>query len=103
VADKLRELSGNISAVARAFRTTRQSVYSFIGRRPDLKAVVAESRETMKDNVESALYTAALRGDAWAVCFFLKCQAKDRGYVEHEKPRPRSRAELEADLDLLVG
>jgi hypothetical protein len=23
-----------------------------------------------------------LKGEAWAVCFFLKCQARERGYVE---------------------
>ena len=36
----------------------------------------------MLDNTESALYVAALRGEAWAVCFLLKTQGKSRGYVE---------------------
>jgi hypothetical protein len=39
----------------------------------------------MLDNVESALYTAALAGEAWAVCFFLKTQGKARGYVERSR------------------
>jgi hypothetical protein len=41
----------------------------------------------MKDDAESALYKAALAGEAWAVCFFLKTQAKDRGYVERVQHR----------------
>lgn len=36
----------------------------------------------MCDNAESALNRAVINGEAWAVCFTLKTQAKDRGYVE---------------------
>jgi hypothetical protein len=39
----------------------------------------------MIDNVESVLYSKALAGEAWAVCFFLKTQAKHRGYVERQE------------------
>ena len=31
---------------------------------------------------ENSLFEAIRRGEAWAVCFYLKCMAKDRGYVE---------------------
>src|SRR4029450_2769461 len=31
---------------------------------------------------ENSLYEAIRRGEAWAVCFYLKCMAKDRGYLE---------------------
>jgi hypothetical protein len=36
----------------------------------------------MKDNAESSLYRAVLDGEPWAVCFYCKTQAKDRGYTE---------------------
>jgi hypothetical protein len=26
-----------------------------------------------------------LAGEAWAVCFYLKCQARDRGYIEKQE------------------
>src|SRR5262249_17341747 len=48
---------------------------------------------------ENVLYEAALRGEAWAVCFYLKCQAKDRGYVERQETRDVS----DEDIDALVG
>lgn len=82
VEQKLREASGNFAAVARAFGVTRTAVWDYINRRPALQAVAKECRETMKDNVESSLYSSALAGEGWAVCFFLKTQAKDRGYIE---------------------
>jgi len=39
----------------------------------------------MLDNAESVLYKAVLNGEAWAVCFFLKCQGKSRGYIERQE------------------
>jgi predicted transcriptional regulator len=82
VEEKLRELSGNAAAVGRAFGVTRSAVTHYIQRHPSLRAVAKEARETMKDNAESALYKAVLNGEAWAVCFYLKTQARDRGYTE---------------------
>jgi|SRR5215471_11591098 len=82
VEEKLRKLSGNQAAVARCFSVTRSAVCHYIQRHPSLVAVAREARETMTDNAESALYKAVLAGEAWAVCFYLKTQAKDRGYVE---------------------
>lgn len=82
VEDKLRELDGNMAAVGRFFGVTRQAVHQFCKGRPTLEAVSADCREAMKDEAESSLYKAVKEGEAWAVCFYLKCQAKDRGYVE---------------------
>lgn len=79
---KLRELNGNMAAVGRHFGVTRQAVWDFVHKRVTLQAVAKDIREGMKDHAESALQAAVLRGEAWAVCFFLKTQAKDRGYVE---------------------
>src|SRR5215469_2544852 len=82
VEEKLREFHGNMAAVGRFFGVTRQSVWRFCQARESLKAVSADCRESMKDNAESSLYSAVLRGEAWAVCFYLKTQARDRGYIE---------------------
>lgn len=82
VEKKLVTLRGNMAAVARAFGVTRQAVAKFVASRPGLLAVVKDCRESMIDTAESSLYRAVTYGEAWAVCFFLKCQAKHRGYVE---------------------
>ncbi len=78
----LRKHDGNLAAVGRAAGVTRTAVGNFIERHESLKPVLQETRETMKDGAESSLYNAAKAGESWAVCFYLKCQAKDRGYVE---------------------
>ncbi len=79
---KLHEYSGNLAAVARSFGVTRQAVHDFVRKRPALLAAANDVREGMKDNAESSLTKAVLKGEAWAVCFYLKTQAKDRGYTE---------------------
>ena len=76
------EYKGNVSMVARHFKMSRQTLYKYINAHPSVMAALEEARETMIDNVESALYSAALAGEGWAVCFFLKTQGKRRGYVE---------------------
>lgn len=72
---------GNISAIARSFDRDRKTVYEYI-RKNDLWDKLIEARETMVDNVESALYQQALSGNTTAMIFFLKTQGKERGYVE---------------------
>lgn len=94
VTAKLREFNGNQAATARALGVGRTAVAMFIHRHPTMAAVVRECRESMKDHAESSLHRALLAGEAWAVCFYLKCQAKDRGYVE------RFEAKLITDDDL---
>jgi Bacterial regulatory protein, Fis family len=95
IEEKLKECDGNIAAVARAFGVTRSAIWQRIQKAPALKQTVADQREAMKDEVENALYTAAKKGEGWAVCFFLKCQAKDRGYVE--------KSEAKTPLDAFIG
>lgn len=85
VAAQIREKRGNLSAVADELGVSRQGLYKYIARYESLKKVVEEARERMKDMVESTLYSKALEGEGWAVCFFLKTQAKDRGYVERSE------------------
>lgn len=82
IAKALREYQGNQAAVARAFGVNRSAICKRIKKCPKLQAVSTEAKETMKDHAESSLQRAILAGEAWAVCFYLKTQARDRGYIE---------------------
>ena len=84
-AEVIRETEGNLAHCARKFGISRTTFNRYVNERATLCHVVTEAREAMKDNVESKLYEKALAGEAWAVCFFLKTQAKDRGYVERQE------------------
>src|SRR5262245_50971574 len=85
VTTALREFHGNMAAVGRKLGVCRSAVAHYIERHPSLKAVLEECRESMKDDAEGSLHQALLAGEAWAVCFYLKCQAKDRGYIERQE------------------
>lgn len=85
VAKALVEMGGNLSAVARKFGVARSRVAEFVGKRPDLQKILADTRDTAIDHAESSLLRAILQGEAWAVCFMLKTQGKSRGYVERQE------------------
>jgi predicted transcriptional regulator len=85
VAAKLREFTGNMAAVGRALGVTRQAVAKYVSERPELQALQRELREAMKDDAEHSLHKAILAGEGWAVCFFLKTQARERGYVTRQE------------------
>lgn len=78
----LNAMSGNVSAAARSLGISRNWLDTLIKRSEKLQQVVHDARQSMCDNAESALNRAVINGEAWAVCFTLKTQAKDRGYVE---------------------
>ena len=56
---QVHEFRGNVTSVARYFHMSRQTLYAYIKTRPSVQAAIEEARESMIDNVESALYTAA--------------------------------------------
>jgi hypothetical protein len=81
----LLENFGNTAVVAKHFGVSRQAVQQLIAKTPGLKDAAIEAKQTMIDHAESALHRKIFEGEAWAVCFFLKTQAKDRGYVERSE------------------
>lgn len=83
--DAIRKYNGNISAIARSFGVTRSAIYDYLEKRPELKLLVEEERETILDDVESELFKQAKRGNLTALIFFLKTQGKKRGYVERSE------------------
>jgi len=86
VSEQIEKYQGNIAAVARAFGKSRQWIYEYCKEKyPELWLDVIQARETMKDNAESQLYKNILSGKETSLIFYLKTQAKDRGYVERQE------------------
>lgn len=73
---------GNVSALAKSYRVSRKAVLDWIAEDPAAQQALKDARETALDNAEDALGNAVKKGEAWAVCFYLKTQGKGRGYVE---------------------
>jgi hypothetical protein len=78
----LEQSKGMTTVAARLLGCAVDTVYAYLERYPALAAAKAQQREAMTDVAELALYKAIQSGEAWAVCFYLKTQGKQRGYVE---------------------
>jgi len=98
----LKEKHGNFAAVARALGVSRVAVWSFVKRHGELQQLVHDLREAMKDNAESKLYAAVLKGEPWALRFFLQTQARDRGYVQRQEVVPVQEPEPEQPVKEVV-
>lgn len=76
---------GNVAAIARKLGVTRGTIWNRCKESPTLMAALEDARESMIDNAESMLYKKVIDGDVTALIFFLKTQAKSRGYVERQE------------------
>ena len=87
VAEALRKCEGHVFRTATMLKVSAQTIYNYIKEYPELKEIQVEEKGKVDDAVENKLRKAAKNGQAWAVCFYLKTQAKDRGYVERSEYR----------------
>jgi hypothetical protein len=94
----LREARGLLSHAAQRLGVTDEAVRQRVKKHPTLQQVRAEAREAMLDVAESVLFEQIRRGEAWACCFFLKTQGKERGYVE----RTEEKRELTGDIRIRI-
>lgn len=82
IAEALEASSGMISPAARALGCSRNTIKRYIKAYPEIQQTIEDAREATTDLAENRLEDAIRRGEAWAICFYLKTQAKGRGYVE---------------------
>jgi DNA-binding transcriptional MerR regulator len=80
--EALEQSKGLIAPAARALGCSRDTIRSYLEEYTAVAQAKLDQREAVTDMAENALYQAILDREAWAVCFYLKCMAKDRGYVE---------------------
>ena len=85
VIQAIRDTKGLVSMAAERLRCEPDTVRAYAKRHPTVAAALKEERERMTDVAELSLYNQLLKGEGWAVCFYLKTQGKDRGYVERHE------------------
>lgn len=71
-----------VSVAARALGCSPQTIHAYRKRHPQVERACQEARDEITDVAELALYEKIREGEGWAVCFYLKTQGRDRGYVE---------------------
>ena len=75
---------GFIAPAARRLGISRGTIYNRIKDSPFLQEMIADLLEELKDRAEMKLHSLIDSGELGAICFFLKCKAKDRGYIEQQ-------------------
>jgi hypothetical protein len=72
----------NISHTCKSLGITRQTYLNWMKDDADFATLVIDIKQGLIDFAESMLMKKIKEGDNTATIFFLKCQAKDRGYIE---------------------
>ncbi len=82
VGKALRESAGLRSVAAKKLGCSPSTVLNYLTRHSQLLEVEAEAVEANLDRAEAKLMKKIDQGNMAAICFFLKCKGKHRGYVE---------------------
>jgi len=73
---------GFITPAAKQLNISQAALSKRIKKSKALQQALAETKEQYLDLAETQLIKAVRDREAWAICFYLKCKGKDRGYVE---------------------
>ena len=63
----------------------RATFDSYLEKRPTIKQAYEDEIESNLDKAESSLMDLIGKKDLGAICFYLKCKGKQRGYVEKQE------------------
>lgn len=85
IAVALKKSHGFVTHAARELGMTHPSLSERIKKNPELQTIIEECDEEKLDLGEMKLLQAMNAGEAWAICFFLKCKGKKRGYTEKQE------------------
>jgi hypothetical protein len=83
--EAVQDSKGFITTVAKRLGCTRGNVYALMNKFPTVEQAIKDERETLKDFAEGKLFQQIDDGNTTAIIFYLKCQAKERGYVERQE------------------
>lgn len=83
IAKAIIKANGQIYVAAKYLKCQHSTIYSRFKNFPELRALAQSYKDLITDQVEQVLIKKALEAqEPWAVTFWLKTQAKHRGYTE---------------------
>ncbi len=82
--EAVKDSKGFITTVAKRLGCDRTTVYRLKDKFPTVAQAIIDERETLKDFAEGKLFSQIDDGNTTAIIFYLKTQAKDRGYIEKQ-------------------
>jgi len=81
----LKSANGGVYLAASKLGCDPKTIYNRADSNPKIQRVIDEMRGELVDLAEAALKKAVAERQGWAVCFTLKTQGKQRGYVERQE------------------
>lgn len=82
----------NVAATCAALDIQRSTFYKWRESDATLRRQLDDTYQGLIDNVESKLLSAINDGNVTATIFFLKCKARDRGYIERSTTEAETNA-----------
>lgn len=85
VVEALYQAGGVQSHAAKLLGMSKEAIWNRVNRSPRLQEAVREAKEITLDLAETELMKKIKAGHIAAIIFYLKCQGKDRGYIEKQE------------------
>jgi DNA-binding Xre family transcriptional regulator len=85
ILEALEASGGNVTDAANALGYHRTALHRRISGNAKLSEAVEQIRESRLDLAETNLMKLVREGNLGAICFYLKCQGKHRGWVERSE------------------
>ena len=82
ISQALQKARGNVSVAAKSLGCSHSTIYRRVRDNEVLREIIEDEREAFLDFVESKLHEKIEEGNMTAIIFYLKTQAKHRGYCE---------------------
>lgn len=99
VIEALQEANGYVSKTASILGCTAKTVYNYRDRFVSVAEAWQDIREKRHDFVENKLHNLINEGNPAAIFFYLKTQAKDRGYVERQEVASEGSLEITVNYE----
>lgn len=85
VKQALTDARGFVTKASGILGCSHQTIYNFINKYEDVREHKKLIDEEYLDLAENKLLTLVNEKNLGAICFYLKCKGKDRGYVEKQQ------------------
>lgn len=96
VIDAIKAANGLLGYAAKTLGCDYSTVWNYSKRYKSVAAAIKNEKESLLDLSENKLYHAIKNGEAWAICFHLKTQGKERGYSERHEVTGKDGKDLPA-------
>lgn len=96
--EAVKDSRGFITTIAKRLGCTRGNVYALMNKYPTVKQAILDEKDEMKDFAEAQLFQNIKDGKETSLIFYLKTQAKDRGYIERQELTGANGAPLQVEF-----